>query len=76
MGLWDRFAGKSDLDQEPSGPSHAENLRAAVAIGTAQMRCHQDTWAYFVEGFEMSATGTHTSSGLLPRRRSPARPAA
>ncbi|MFI7019313.1 hypothetical protein [Streptomyces sp. NPDC050164] len=56
MGLWDRFAGKSDLDEEPSGPSHAENLRVAVGIGTAQMRCHQDTWAYFVEEFEKSAT--------------------
>ncbi len=45
MGLWDRFAGKSDLDEEPSGPSRAENLRVAAGISTTQMRCHQDTRA-------------------------------
>ncbi|MFJ3932644.1 hypothetical protein [Streptomyces sp. NPDC090029] len=56
MGLWDRFFHKPDPDEEPSGPSHAANLRAAVGIGTAQMRCHQDTWAYFVEEFEKSST--------------------
>lgn len=53
MGLLDRFSSKPD--EEPSGPSHAENLRVAVGIGTTQMRCHQDTWVYFVEEFERSS---------------------
>ncbi|MFI6286701.1 hypothetical protein ACIBCM_18450 [Streptomyces sp. NPDC051018] len=53
MGLLDRFFSKPE--EEPSGPSHAENLRVAVGIGTARMRCHQDTWTYFVEEFEKSS---------------------
>ncbi|MCU7705103.1 hypothetical protein ACGILS_02370 [Streptomyces albidoflavus] len=56
MGLLGWFSSKHETEEEPSGPSHAENLRVAVGIGTARMRCHRDTWVYFVEEFEKSST--------------------
>lgn len=58
MGFWDRFRRTPDDDTRPT---YADKLRAAAGNGIARIRCHQDTWDYFVDEFEKTKSnrGSH-----------------
>ena len=49
MGFWERFRGTPEYDARPT---YSDRLRAATGIGTAKIRCHRDTWDYFIDEFE------------------------
>ncbi|WP_164270109.1 hypothetical protein [Streptomyces anulatus] len=63
MGLLDWLFSKPSEEPERPRPGYAAHLRTAAGIGTSQIRCHRDTWAYFVEEFEK--TTSHRDSHIF-----------
>lgn len=58
MGLLDLLFRHPDEDDElPFGVK----LRAAAGIGIAQIRCHADTWTYFLREFDKTSDHRTTS---------------
>ncbi|MFJ1757347.1 hypothetical protein [Kitasatospora sp. NPDC088134] len=53
MGIMDLFRRKGlDEDFDPLGwDHHRMGMVKAAGIGVATLRCHRDTWAYFVDKF-------------------------
>lgn len=49
MGFWERLRRSSDGNARPT---YSDKLSAAAGIGTAKVRCHKDTWGYFIDEFD------------------------
>ncbi|WP_128977540.1 hypothetical protein [Streptomyces roseicoloratus] len=63
MGLLDLlFRNPEEDDESP----YELKLRAAAGIGIAKIRCHADTWAYFLQEFERTSGQVPTSAFRPP----------
>lgn len=49
---WASAITEASQEQRNKEAQHLQYLTAAAGVGSVQLRCHQDTWSYFLREFE------------------------